>query len=191
MGRMEERFWRADAQSCRLSQSVRFKNSSTFPMGECSGHSWSSIMSDIHSHCQRWRNERHSSWFPQQSSLQKSTGNCHLSVFVSAEPQIVHQLQRTSPWNLYCASHPRTFLLSLTSTFSQLFLKKCNQRAQTRALASHMCFKTDTEPSDAFDVFVYGYCNTANKYCIDPECVVLINYTACPHAHRLVFHKYF
>lgn len=41
------------AQSCRVSQSVWFKYLSTFPEGEYSGHSWSSIMPDIHSHCQR------------------------------------------------------------------------------------------------------------------------------------------
>ncbi len=68
--RRKERFWGAEAQSCRLSQSVWFKYSSTFPEGKYSGHSWSSIMSDIHSHCQRWQNEQCSGWFPRQSNLQ-------------------------------------------------------------------------------------------------------------------------
>lgn len=119
----KERFWGAEAQSCRLSQSVWFKNSSTFPEGEYSGHSWSSIMSDIHSHCQGWQNEQHSGWFPWQSNLQKSTGNCHLSLFVSGAPQIVHQLQHASHRNLYCTYYRHTFLLSWTSKFPQLFLK--------------------------------------------------------------------
>lgn len=52
---MDEREKKRDfgAQSCRVSQSVWFKYLSTFPEGEYSGHSWSSIMPDIHSHCQR------------------------------------------------------------------------------------------------------------------------------------------
>lgn len=70
--RRKERFWGAEAQSCRLSQSTWFKYSSTLPEGKYSGHSWSSIMSDIHSHCQRWQNEQCSGRFPRQSSLQKN-----------------------------------------------------------------------------------------------------------------------
>lgn len=61
-----------EEQRCRLSQSLWFKYSSTLPGGKYSGHSWSSIMSDIHSHCQRWQNEQCSGGFLRQSSLQKN-----------------------------------------------------------------------------------------------------------------------
>lgn len=130
LGRMEG-FWGAEARSCRLAERTWFKYSSTFPGAEYSGHSWSSIMPDIHSHCQRWQNEWWSGRFSQRSNLQKSTGNCHLSQFVSRAAQIVHQLPKVSHWNSYWAFYPCTFLLSRRSEPPQLCSYRYAKQADT------------------------------------------------------------